>query len=502
MQSRNLPYILSFTLGAAALAVAEPELVEVTPREIVARALENNFDLRIQEIDVDISRDRIDAARGEFDPVLSLNLGYDRTTRRQNAQEFTFFPAPNRIFNDEQVSQSIGIGALTPEGARYELRTGTVRSRSSYTRRSNVDFDPEYQSTTRFTIIQPLLRNYGHDVNLAQIHLLQSESKGTKHEARLGVETVMGQVLSLCFDLEFASENIRVKEQSLELANRLLGENRRRVEEGRMSPIDVTQAEVRVSEAHEELIQARNFYAQRQNQLRELTGIDYDFDAPYLRILDIDTALPAIDLERDAIVAGMFNRSPIYHSALEAVEAERIRLVYAENQRYPQIDLHLSVGYNGLGGNIPRSYKDYRERDHPDWSVGVEFSKPIGERSARARIREANRRRRQALLRVKQAEVQLLAAMDNSMREVRTLRERRELMENSVRLAGEALNAEERRLVAGTTTSYNVLTQQRELSDARTRVLAADAEVRRAMTQLLMIQGTLADSLGFAVEFN
>ncbi len=481
----------------------------VTPVEMIARALKNNYDVKIQEIDVAIAADRVEGARGEFDPIISINIGRDDTTRRMNSRDFVTIPELNlniptdrtRIFNETIHRGSVGIGGRLHTGTRYDLTTGLTRTRNYYTRSDSSPFDPEYQATTRLTLVQPLLRNAGRDVNMAQIHVLEAEGVSTLHQTRLGIETVMAQVLSVCFELEFAVENIRVKEQAVELAESLLQENTRRVEEGRMSPLDVTQAEARVAEAREELIQARNFHAQRQNLLRELTKADYDFDEPYVTVAGVESALPKVELDRDALVAEMFARSPIYHAAMETAEAERIRLLFAEDQIHPQVDLILTAGYNGLESSFEQSFKDYNERDHPDWGVGIEVSFPIGERSARARMSEQKRRRTQALLRVKQAEVQLLAALDNALREVEAGLERRTLIEDVVRLAESALNSEERRLVSGVTTSYNVLTQQRELSDARSRALAADAEVRRATTQLLLVQGSLAESLGFALNF-
>lgn len=473
----------------------------VTSAEMISRALQHNFEIQVQRLDVDISQDRVEGAWGAFDPIFSLNIGYDRTQRPQNARDFFSTGQVDRLFEEEAYRGTIGLGGLLTTGTRYELTTGTVSRDNTHTDRATSRFDPEFQSTSQLTITQPLTRNAGREVNLAQVRVLQSESLSAEHETRVGIESVMGQVLAACFDLGFAVENIRVKEEAVELARTLLGENRRRVEEGRMSPIDVTQAEVRVAEAQEELIEAESSHARRQNLLRELTGENYDFDAPYVLIQDVDTVLPEIRLQRDILAAALFTKSPIYQSALETVNGEEIRLMFAENQLYPQIDLQLSLGYNGLRDSVGRSFYDYSRRDRPDWGVGLEFSFPIGERSARARVSEADRRRTQALLRVKQTEVQLLAALDNAVREVESGIERRVLIEESVRLAEDALVAEERRLDAGRTTSYNVLTQQRELSFVQTRALAADAEIRRAKTQLLLIQGTLAESLGFAINF-
>jgi outer membrane protein TolC len=79
-------------------------------------------------------------------------------------------------------------------------------------------------------------------------------------------------------------------------------------------------------------------------------------------------------------------------------------------------------------------------------------------------------------------------------------RERIGFVRESVRLAEEALRSEEKRLASGLTTSYNVLNQQRDLSFARTRALASEVELFRAVTQLYVVMGSLSDALNFDVS--
>lgn len=99
----------------------------------------------------------------------------------------------------------------------------------------------------------------------------------------------------------------------------------------------------------------------------------------------------------------------------------------------------------------------------------------------------------------KQTEVQLLILLDNSMNEVEAARERISFARDSVRLAEEALLAEERRLASGLTTSYNVLNQQRDLSFAKTRALASEVELFRSIAQLYVVTGSLSEKLNFDV---
>ena len=131
-------------------------------------------------------------------------------------------------------------------------------------------------------------------------------------------------------------------------------------------------------------------------------------------------------------------------------------MVFAENQLLPQLDLELSFGYNGLGGDFSDSFSDFGRDKDPDWSVGLLFSVPLNRDAERARLREARRTKEQALITAKQTETQLLVLVDNSLGEIESARERIEIVQESVELARDALRAEERRLASGLTTKLTV----------------------------------------------
>lgn len=161
----------------------------------------------------------------------------------------------------------------------------------------------------------------------------------------------------------------------------------------------------------------------------------------------------------------------------------------------------MSLGTSGLEGDWGSSYNDFSNRDGVDWSVGLEFSMPLDNRTAKSRYRASQKRERQAVLKAKQSEVQLLSALDNAIYQLEAGLRRRDLIQDSVRLAKEALAAEERRLENGVTTNYEVLNQQRELSISQTQGLAAEVEVQKAWIQLLLLQGILSEALNIELQF-
>ena len=472
----------------------------------VMRGLEHNFSVQIGRMEIENSEDRVKIALGAFAARATTSARFNQSERVQNRQQFFATNSIAPIFEEEIASLQMSIEDRYAYGTRVALSSSTNRienttnqtafNPSTYT---GPRYLPEYQTTTQLQVVQPLLKNRGREVNLAATNLARSEVLGASYGLRSEFEKMIAQILIAYAETEFGVANLRVKEDAVKLADGLIVENRRRVEEGMMSPIDITQAQARRAEAQEEVVGARTFLAERRNRLLELTGSDYTFGQE-VRIGSSVAGILEVPVEERLILARqMLKMNPIYRAALNRAESEGIRVTYAKNQLLPQLDLEATIGYNGLQDSFGGSYGDYSNRTTPDWSVGVVFSIPLDRTADRAQVSVAKRVQRQALITAKQTEVQLLVLLDNSVREVEAGRERIGIVKESVRLAEEVLQAEERRLAHGLTTSYNVLNQQRDLSFARTRALATEVELFRAVTQLYVIMGTLSQALNFDV---
>jgi outer membrane protein TolC len=198
----------------------------------------------------------------------------------------------------------------------------------------------------------------------------------------------------------------------------------------------------------------------------------------------------------------LFEKNPSYLGSIELLEAEDIRIAYAKNQRWPQVDLNASFGYNGIGKNITRSYRNYWERTQPTWSAGLVITYPVWDRTGKSRLLQAEKRKAQALLELKRTEVVLMSAFDSSLRELDNAAERMELVQDSVRLAESALDAELKRLASGLTTSFNVAQAQRDVSTARSRALATRVDLNKAYTQVGFVLGTLPRQLRIDMQLD
>lgn len=489
--------LVSLASIAAGANSKESGVLELSPRQMLSRVYSQNFDFIVQQLEVDISRDQEIVATEELSPVLSIQVNRDSSQRAQNQREF-LGTGGIRIFDEDTLSTRAGISKLFSTGMQLELEAANLYLKNTSNREPESGFFPEFQSTTRLSLTQPLMRGRGENAVLASRNVQKINTQVSEWETRATFEQLTARLLFAAWENHFAIENIKVKEEAIEVAQQLADENRRRVEQGLMAEIDVTQAEVRVAEAREELIAARSFYRDRQRQLWDLISDEAAFSRPSLRIVDLDRALPELSANRDEIVRQLIEWNPAYQAVLAQAEAENIRVRFAENQSLPQVDLRASIGYNGLDDFLGGSIRDFKERDGPDWGVGLVFSVPLDREVYRARVRVAQQTKRQTLVRLKQTERDLFSTLEQSLQRLKDTEDLIELVGESVRLAEEGLRAEERRLERGLTTTFNVLNQQRELSQARTRELAARIDREGALLDVRIIKGTLSRDLGFA----
>lgn len=488
----------SFALAAACRAAD----VELTVHDAIRLALQNNLQLQVEELTPSIAAEGVRQARGEFDPVFSVEGYWEESERRQNAIEFLSTGQIDfeRIFEEESTLLRSGVAQKLPLGTVVDFNTRIRRMENTATRSGAQGqfFSPEYETFAGVDITQPLLRGFGTDTNLAGIRVARIGLSMAEEERHVMVVNVVSEVVNTYYDMAFGQEDLRVKQEALDVANQFLRENQRRLELGRMAPIDVAEARVRVAQAEEDLVQTRDFLRDRELRLRQLIYDRAEWrDAAPLRTraeLPDEVLIPE---EPERLFASALELRPDYRLAEEQARHGRIRESYARNQALPQLDLRFSYGYGGLDRSAGTSYDRVIEGRHPQWVAGLVFSVPIGNQEGRARITSARKMRRQALLDIKRIEHDIALDLQNAVARLETIDQRLRTARESLRLAEEALRIEETRLDAGRTTSYRVLELQTAVSDARTRELAAMVDAQKALAQVWAVSGRLLLEHGF-----
>ena len=448
-------------------------------RECVERALGNNLEIRAERINPDIQTWSIIGAQGVYDPVLAGALNYQDATTPQDPG----LPA----LTQQTLQPTLSLAGKLPTGAAYDFAANDNRLSGNVYTNSNF----LYTGRAGVSLTQPLLKNFGLGINSATIRIARkSKAIAVQNFIQL-VMNKISAVSSAYYELVFAIEDHKAKVEDLNQAKQLLAEDRRRVQVGVLTPLDVTQAEAGVAEREQAVILAARAIKDNENTLKRLICREVaefrgtalvPVDYPLVQMIQTDVA----ESTRTALT-----RRPDYLSAKETLARQNIVVQFNRNQLWPEIDLQGSYGLNGRG----RSFGGYTDNlttgDSPVWGIGVAVSIPLGNRQARSNYHIARLDADQLLLNLKALEQDIIVQVDNAVGHVESNLESVKAAHEASRLAQESLDAEKKKLLAGTSTTFLVLQAQAQLATARSAEIRARSDYSKSLVTLDQTEGTI-----------
>jgi outer membrane protein TolC len=491
---------LSLSLLTATFNVSAFESAPLSLHDSISMLLENNFDLSIREATVSSAEEQLNAVEAMYDPSFFYELSFDDNRKRQNSLEFTSTGgiSADRFFDEESLRMRSGISGDLPTGAEYEVFVQSSELENTITRTSATSlFETEYETFAGISLKQPLLNGLLFGAPAAPREIAQIELAATEYEQQILVVNKVTETINAYYDLLFGQENLQVKREAEGVASLLLDENQRRFDAGTMAPIDVSQAEVRLSEAVEERILAQDFLRDRRVGFLKLVLSEYS-EASIPRFEVVET-LPEQNANLDAseLVRQAQTKRPDLNFAREEANKESIRVNFARSAALPELNLNFTYGIGGLEGTYSRSFEDTFDGGQPRWSAGVVFRMPIGNRAAKSELRAARRLKVSAEHRVQQIEMNIRLEIQNAVERLDTLGQRLETAVRSYSFAKEALGSEQKRLNLGNSTSFAVTELQEKVSDANSRMLAAKIDLAKAYNEAYAASGMILEKNGF-----
>jgi outer membrane protein TolC len=469
----------------------------------ISKALQKNLDIKIKSVDKSIGEDLRRQAVGAFNPSFKFEGSRDDIKRPQNTQDFqaTGGTAANlasrepRIFEERNYHGKASIEGKLPIGTKYEVysKLDILKNTLNTTSPLSLYNPEEWQTFTGIDVTQPLLKGFGTDVNLAELRVARTNKQISEEEFRSQMLEVVATALQTYYDLTYLAQDLRLKQEEYKLSTRLTEEKKRLFEKGKVSPRDVNRAEAALAQTIEEVTQSQNKLIEKQTQFLALISEVDPLGKPFL--IQPTSAMPdeAPFLDTAALIREAFLKRPEYITAKYKVERENIKLIYAHNQIWPQLDFKTTAGYNGLSYGYSKSMKNAFSGSASQWSLGFVFSVPIGNDTAIGAKNEAIHRKENALMTLQQVENNTTLGVQQFVAIIKSNIKRYDAMTLFRRNAERAEEEEEIRLEKGLSTELDLLKFKRDLTDARTREFAARADVNKVLVRLYQLNGTLLD---------
>jgi outer membrane protein TolC len=459
------------------------QVKSLTLQECIERALENNLEIKSQRVTPTIQTWGVMGAQGVYDPVLSGSVNYQDANTPLAPEEAAALHLSS--LDQKQLVSNVGLTGKLPTGASYDLFGSSTRSSGTL----NTNF--VYTGSSGISLTQPLLQNFGFGVNAATIRIARENRTIAIQNFVQFVMNTINSVANAYYELVYAIENHKSAVENRELARELLDQNRIQERVGTMSPLDVIQAEAGVAESEQSVITTARAIKDNENTLKRLicqqvsefgTATLVPVDYPPVEMIALDVA----ESTRRAL-----ETRPDYQSAYHTLESQNITVQFNRNQLWPQVNLQGTYAANGFG----TAFSDYAQNtaggNSPTWTVGVVVSLPLGNRQARANYHMAKLDADQALLSLKSLEQNIVVAVDDAVGHVETNLKSVEAARAATRLAQESLEAEKKKLLAGTSTTFLVLQAQTQLATARVAQIRAEADYHESLVALDLAEGTI-----------
>jgi outer membrane protein len=476
--------------------------VELTLDDATARGLERNLELAVERLNpqtFDLSLARIRAA---YRPTFTSTFGQQS---RINPPTSTL--NGGSIVDNDTTTYNTGLTQALPWfGGDFSFLFNNNKQVSSNT---FLNYNPAFNSNFSATYVQPILRGFLIDSNRQQLRVTSLNRDISEVQLRGTVATTLASIRNAYWELLYGVQALDVAKGSLDLAEKLVQDNKARVEVGTMAPLDVVQAEAEAATRRQGVAQAEATLRTSELALKRLivSGTDDPLWRSNIVPVDRPTFRPeSLDVET-AVRKALVERSDL-EAARKTVEGNDITMRLMRDLTLPNLDLSAQYGAAGLGGTqylrttpgitgiitgeVPGGYADawrtLTGRDYPNWNVALNLSYPIGQSAAQASYARARVQRNQSAAQLRSLELQVATDVTNAALQVESSLKSYEAATVARELAETRLQAEQSRFEVGLSTNFFVVQAQRDLATAQNSELRALLNYRRALVDFERVQ--------------
>lgn len=483
-------------------AVASGPELQLSSDDAVRMSLENNLGIRAERLSPQAQALAVAQTRANYAPVV-----FGGSTKNSNSNPPQNFLTGSNFVTNDGFRSSAGVSQLLKwGGGSYQASLDGSRNTTSD---PTDPFNPRLSSNFNFNFTQPILRNFTIDSTRQQLLIGQKQQEIVDIQLQQQVTQTSRSVRNAYYDLVAAIGQLKVSQESLELAQESLKNNERRVEVGTIPQIDIVEAQAEVSRNEESVIISESQVKSFEDALRTLimNPQQADFWAVHIVPTEQPVLTPRpIDLDA-AITNALDHRTDLAQTHREMDQTD-ITMRFAKNQKLPVVNAIVNYGLAGVAGTrtlydtsqgfpVPngfaqRSFSDALHdifgNDFKTWSVQFQVSYPIGTSAADAGYAQAKVQREQQVTTLRALELQVTQQVREAARQVDTSLKRVEATGKAREFSLKRYEAEQKRISVGLSSTFQLNQAQRDLSSAQLAELNAIIAYNRALVSFEAIQ--------------
>jgi outer membrane protein len=431
--------------------------------------------------------------------------------RQETPQSSLFSPASST--NTDQYNFTYNQGFVTGTALTVAFNNERLTTNSPY-----YSYSPLLSASFTATVTQHLLQGAGIWVNKRFMYQALNTRRITDSSFRQQIIFTVNQVENIYWVLVSAYEDEQAKEHQLEQSTKLDNDDKRQLEIGTVAPLQVVSDDSAVAADKQALMSSQNNLNYQQLIIKQ--AIARNLNDPALvaaAVIPTDrVSLEEISEEKQPVedlVQEAFKQRPELEQAVLQLKNNEITLKGARNALLPILDGYAFYGatasggaqspdclnlFSASGGPCPPDFvpsigyattlSNLVNSTGPNKGVGFTVTVPIRNRTAQAQQARSLMEYRQAELHLEQLYTEIRMQVVNQQLALANDRAQVLSAMASEDYAQQSLDAENKKLQLGASTTANVLLMQRNLAMAENTLIsdkAAYAQVRAGLYQTL-----------------
>jgi outer membrane protein len=397
---------------------------------------------------------------------------------------------------------------------------------------------PALNSGFNFRLTQHLLQGFGLAANTRFIRIAKNNRELSDVAFRLQVITTVDQIENMYWDLVYAYENLRVKQESLAFSEKTLSDTKKQVEIGSLAPIESVRAQSTVAADQQALTVAKtNLQLQQLLAKNALSRTLHDPVLAGAEVIPTSTMevppTEQIQPTEDLVNEALRHRAELVESRIQLNSQETSNKA-VRSALLPSLDLFAYYGGSGVGGsqnpanicqtpdqpfcasptpNVALSQAPIAPANGygstlnqlinssaPDKGIGLQLNIPLRNRSAQATQIRSELEYRQLQMALQQTENKISIEVRAAQFGVEQNRASVASAQAAVDYAKQSLDAEQKKYQFGTSTTTAVLQNRSALATAESTLLSAMAAYEKSRVELDRAVGTLLDHNAISVD--
>lgn len=335
-----------------------------------------------------ISNTTIDQEQARFDPALSDQLRWNRS-ESASAIGDPFNPLRSILVGGEvdQFRHTFGLSQTNLLGGQAGLNW--LDNYNRFGSGSLFPLNPEHTNAVELSYTQPLLQGGGFRVNAAPIVIARLNTERSFFQYKDSVQELVRGVIEGYWNLVQARTDVWARRIQVQQSEEAYNREKARLASGLADLSNVAQARVTFAQFKANLIAAEATALSREGALRNLLGLPPG-DCRAIVPVSVPTDQRLRPNWCDVVRLAEQRRPDVVELKI-ILEAEQVRLAQAENAALPRLDAVGLYRFNGLAGEMPTGEQIATGPGRfNDWTLGINFSVPLGLRQGRALVRQTN----------------------------------------------------------------------------------------------------------------